>query len=346
MFAKELPWTEIETPALLLDLGTVRGNLETMAGRAREMSVALRPHFKAHKCIELAQLQVEAGAVGLTVATVAEALALTDAEIGDVLVANQIVQRNQIDTLARMASVARVRTLIDDSANLRSIASTAHAAGVVVGVMVEIDTGMERCGVRNHERARELALLATELDGVRFDGVSTYEGQCARIPDPAERAARTREAIDKLARVVEALRADAIEVPTVSAGATSTHATTGNHPLVTEIQPGAYLLMDLLKYGLLSDFRIALTIVGTVVSRRGDRCVLDCGVKAVSSWRKPPLLYDDLGTIASIDEEHLRFDARGPEPRIGQRVRVLPGHGPLTVNHLRPDPRDARERRH
>lgn len=325
-------WTEIETPALLLDLDVARRNLLTMATAASEMSVSLRPHFKAHKSIDLARLQIEAGAVGLTVATAAEALALIDAGIDDVLVANQIVQKTQIENLAAASAGARIRTLVDDPANLLSIGAIAHAAGGEIGVLIEVDTGLGRCGVRSYEQARELALLALDLDGIRLDGVSTYEGHCARIRNPGERSARTIEAIDEMARTVEALRIDGIDLSVVSAGATSTHLASGNHPQVTEIQPGSYLLMDLLKRSLVSDFQIALTVAGTVISRQGDRCVLDCGLKAISSRQEAFLLCDDLGTVTSVDEEHLRFDAHGPVPRIGQRVRVLPGHAPLTIN--------------
>ena len=325
-------WTEIETPALLLDLDIARRNLATMARRASEMSVALRPHFKAHKSIELARLQVEAGAVGLTVATAAEAMALIDAGIDDVLVANQIVQEAQIEKLAAASGAARIRTLVDDPTNLQSIGAIARSTGGEIGVLIEIDTGLGRCGTRSLEQARELALLALDLDGIRLDGASTYEGHCARIRNPEERSARTTEAIDEMARTVEALRAEDIDLPVVSAGATSTHLITGNHPRVTEIQPGSYLLMDLLKRSLVSDFQVALTVAGTVISRQGDRCVLDCGLKAISSRQEPSLLCDNLGTVASVDEEHLRFDARGPAPQIDQRVRVLPGHAPLTIN--------------
>lgn len=325
-------WREIETPALLLNLDLALHNLSTMAAKAERMSVAVRPHFKAHKCTELAHAQIAAGAVGMTVATLAEAVALTDAGIDDILVANHLVQATQLEILSQLAEKAEVGVLVDDLANLTSIATAAQSYGSEVGVMVEIDIGMKRCGVQSHEQALQIAQLACELDGVRFEGLSAYEGHCARIQSVEERTKRTKKAIDIIGHSVESLHAAGVEVLEVSAGATSTHEITGDHPQVTEIQPGAYALMDLFKRSLVSDFRIALTVAGTVISRKGHRCVLDSGLKAVSANQATPGLASDIGKLVFVDEEHLRFDAHGSEPRVGDRIKILPGHGPLTVN--------------
>jgi D-serine deaminase-like pyridoxal phosphate-dependent protein len=303
-----------------------------MAERAAALPADLRPHFKAHKCVGLARLQAEAGAVGSTVATVAEAIALIDAGIGDVLVANQVVQLPQIRVLAAAATGARVCTLVDDATNLEAIAVAARQLGSEIEVMVEADIGMGRCGVRDHRQARELASLALSTDGVRFAGVSAYEGHCTGIVDQGERRRRTSEAIDILGGFVAAIEADGIDVPTVSAGGTSTFDTTGADPRVTELQPGAYALMDLSRRRLLTDFEIALTVAATVVSRHGDRVVLDCGLKAVNSKQRLPQLATHSGEVVFVDEEHLRFDATPPAPRRGDRVEVIPGYGPLTIN--------------
>jgi D-serine deaminase-like pyridoxal phosphate-dependent protein len=324
-------WSELDTPALLLDLDVAQRNLATMASFAERASVAVRPHFKAHKSVELARLQIEAGAVGVTVATVAEAQVLVDAGVNDVLVANQTVQPFQVEALSRMASRARLCVLIDDPANLRSLAMATSEAGSELGVLVEVDTGMGRCGVRHTGDAIKLAQLACELDSIRFEGVSAYEGHCTGIEDPVLRSARTRESLEMMIDFVEAVRSTGIDIATVSAGGTSTFAITGADPRVTEIQPGAYALMDLCRCRLVSEFELALSVVGTVVSRKGARGVLDCGLKAISSKEGMPVLAGDLGEVVTLDEEHLRFDADGAEPRIGQRLQVLPTYGPLTI---------------
>jgi D-serine deaminase-like pyridoxal phosphate-dependent protein len=135
-----------------------------------------------------------------------------------------------------------------------------------------------------------------------------------------------------MAGFVDAVRDAGIEVSAVSAGGTTTYSITGIDPRVTEIQPGAYALMDVVRRRFISEFEIALTVVGTVISRHGTRGVLDCGHKAVNSRHCAPQLIDGVGEIDSVDEEHLRFDAPGPEPRVGDRIQVVPGYGPLTIN--------------
>lgn len=325
-------WSEIETPAVLLDLDAVRRNIAQMADRAREMPVAVRPHFKAHRCIELARLQIEAGAVGLTVATAVEALALVDAGLDQVLIANEIVQPRQLEQLAQAASRAPICLLVDDPSNLRKIAEASRAAGSEIGVMVDVDIGMERCGVVRREDARGLAQLACKLDGIRFEGISAYEGHCTDIEDHSERAARTGEAIDELAGFADEIRASGIDVDIVSAAGTSTYEITGSDPRVTEIQPGAYVYMDLIRSSLLTDFEQALTVAGSVISRQGTRAVLDCGHRAVNARHGLPQLAHIPGRVLFIDEEHLRIDTPVDEPEIGNSVRVVPSYGPLTIN--------------
>jgi D-serine deaminase-like pyridoxal phosphate-dependent protein len=325
-------WTELETPALLVDVDAARRNIARMAKRAVKMPVAVRPHFKAHKSLEIARLQVEAGAIGITVATIQEAQSLIEAGIDNVLIANQLVQPTQIEALAKASSRARIAVLVDDPLNLGAISAAALAAGGEVGVMLDVDTGMGRCGVRRHEDAVELARLADSLPAVRFDGVSAYEGHCTAIEDPIERGERTDEAIATMGGFVAAVRDAGIEVPAVSAGGTTTYSITGGDPRVTEIQPGAYALMDVVRRRYLSEFEIALTVAATVISRQGSRGVLDCGHKAVNSRQSEPQLAAGVGEIVAVDEEHLRFDLTGPEPRVGDRTQVVPGYGPLTIN--------------
>jgi D-serine deaminase-like pyridoxal phosphate-dependent protein len=325
-------WTDVETPALLLHVETARKNVAKMATRAAALPAELRPHFKAHKCIELAHLQIDAGAVGITVATIAEAVALIDAGIDDVLIANQVVQPTQMALLGEAATRARISTLVDDAANLEALARAARQAGTVIGVMVEVDTGMGRCGSRTPAAARDLAGLAVERKGVRFEGVSTYEGHCTGIADPDERRWRTEEAIFSLGEFLTAMEENGLAIPVVSAGGTSTFFISGADPRVTELQPGAYALMDLSRRALLTDFALALSVAGTVIARHDDRVVLDCGLKAVNSKRGLPRLNSHAGEVVFVDEEHLRFEAATSAPRIGDRVEVIPGYGPLTIN--------------
>src|SRR5206468_12804717 len=137
-----------------------------------------RPHAKSHKCAQIARMQVEAGAVGITAATVWEAVTLVRAGIEDVLIANEVVGEEKIRQLALAAQNARITVAVDDERHARALSAAAGAAGSEIGVLVDVDVGMDRCGVRNREEALRLAEQLSRLPGLRLRGVMGYEGHC------------------------------------------------------------------------------------------------------------------------------------------------------------------------
>src|SRR4051794_32149613 len=151
---------ELETPALLLDLAVARRNIDRMAHEIRNLGAALRPHVKAHKSPHLARLQMEAGAVGVACATVWEAVVMAEqAGIEDILIANQVVGHAKIARVAALAAGSRVTVAVDDERNVRDLSRAALAAGSIVELLIEVDIGMRRAGVRSAEQA--VALAAT-----------------------------------------------------------------------------------------------------------------------------------------------------------------------------------------
>ena len=325
-------WSELETPALLLDVDVAGANIARMAKRIEPLPVELRPHVKVHKSPELARMQIDAGAIGLTVATLGEAIAMQAAGLDDVMIANEVVAADKVSTLAAAAAGKRLSVCVDDPGNLAAIAAAARSRGSEVGILVDVDTGMARCGVRRPEQARELASLATELDGVHFVGVSGYEGHCMGIADPGERTIAAGAAMDLLVEVVEAIRGDGAAVPVVSAGGTGTFEMTGGDARITEVQAGSYVVMDVFHSRLVPGFEVALTVAATVISRQGERVVLDTGHKAISATLTMPRLVDLDGEPDFINEEHFGFDTARPDPRVGDPVRLISGYAPLTVN--------------
>src|SRR5207245_6360366 len=163
------PVEGIETPALVLDLATVTHNIGFMAKRFAELPARLRPHIKAHKWAELARLQLEHGAIGVTTATAAEAEAMAAAGIPDILVANEVVDPGAIDRLLDAALRARVTVAVDDPANLETLAHRARTKGTVLGIVVEFDVGMGRGGARNADAAVALGRSAADLGGVELE---------------------------------------------------------------------------------------------------------------------------------------------------------------------------------
>ncbi len=324
---------ELLTPALVLDLDKAEANIRAMARRVRTMHVALRPHAKAHKSSELARMQVDAGAIGITVATAREAWAMARGGIEDILVANQIVSPPAIGLVIEAARLATVRVCVDDAENVRALAAAARDASVELGSLVEVDVGLGRGGVRSIEEVAPLAALVRDTTGLRFDGLFGYEGHCASEPDPVVRAAEARRSMDILAAAVRACEGAGLEVSVVSAGSTGTFETTGAVPEVTELQAGSYVLMDSFHAPLVEGFDQALSVLSTVISTHGDLAVLDAGRKSVDESLRPLPAPFPGSVVEFVNEEHvgLRYEAGAPH-RVGDRVRLVPGYAPTTVN--------------
>ena len=182
------------TPALVLDLPAVRRNLAEMATRMEPLPAALRPHAKIHKSPILGRMQIEAGGIGLTTATVWEAAAMADAGLTDILVANQVVGPVKAAELARIAGEARVIVTVDSEANAAELGAAAAAAGSRIDALVELDVGLHRAGVRTPEHALALGGAIQDEAGLRLAGVFGYEGHCMLEPDRAIRVEKAKAA--------------------------------------------------------------------------------------------------------------------------------------------------------
>jgi D-serine deaminase-like pyridoxal phosphate-dependent protein len=327
------PLEEIATPALVLDPVLARRNIETMAARMAALPARLRPHIKVHKSAELARMQLDAGALGVTTATVAEAVAMAEAGVPDVLVSSEVVSPVAIRRLAEAARAVRIRVAVDDAGVLAATGRAALEAGVELGVLVDLDVGLDRGGARSIEEALRLAELAAATEGVSFDGLMGYEGHCASEPDDALRAAEAGRAMGRLAGAADACRGAGLAVEVVSAGATGTFEVTGAAAGVTEVQAGSYVLMDHFHAPLVDGFGFALTVMATVIGRHGDLLVLDAGRKSIDTSLRPLEPPDARATLAFVHEEHVGFRYTGGVPgSVGDRVHIVPGYAPTTVN--------------
>src|ERR1700687_4276837 len=162
---------QVPTPALLLDLPKARKNIAEMASRMAPLPAALRPHAKIHKNAGLGKMQIAAGAVGLTTATVWEASAMAEAGLDNILVANQVVGPAKVAELARIAGLARVTVAVESTYNANELSAAAVKAGSRIDVLVEIDVGLHRAGVRGTEEALALAEHIAKLPGLRLQGL-------------------------------------------------------------------------------------------------------------------------------------------------------------------------------
>ena len=324
---------EIPTPALLLDLAALDRNIEAMASWCRESGVSIRPHAKVHKSPDIARRQLAAGAIGRTTATVYEAEAMLATGASEILIANEVVGTSKLARLVDIARRTSVIVAVDDEANARELSSTATAAGVIFRVLVDIDVGMHRCGVRSVVEATALADLLATLEGLELAGVMGYEGHVVLEPDPQVRGKLAHEAMDYLALAADAIRGRGHLVGIVSAGGTNTHDMTGVHEAVTELQAGTYAVMDTGYADLVSRFTPALAVGARVVSRQGQRAVLDCGTKVISTDLKALSLAGSVGVVAEVHEEHMLIDLEPSSPiAVGDRVDIPVGYTGGTVN--------------
>jgi len=331
----------IDTPALVVDLDAFERNLDQMASAVRGGAVALRPHAKSHKCPAIARAQLARGAVGICCQKVAEAEVFVDAGIADVLVTNEVVGAAKLARLAALARRARIAVLADDAANVAAIGAAAHAVGVTVDVLVEIDVGAHRCGVAPGEPAVAIARTIAQTPGLSFRGIHAYHGAAQHLRAPHERRETIAQAAAQAARTRLALEAAGIACPTITGAGTGTWRHERDSRIYTELQPGSYVFMDAdyRRNTLEPDepaFEQSLFVVATVMSApTPGRAVVDAGLKAFAFDSGPPLVHGRDGIVyAKASDEHgvLAIDAAARRPALGERVWLVPGHCDPTVN--------------
>jgi D-serine deaminase-like pyridoxal phosphate-dependent protein len=327
----------IDTPALLLDLDILDGNIARIAATCRQAGVGWRPHVKALKTPEIALLQLAAGALGVTCAKLGEAEVMAAAGIRDILVANQIVGPIKIARLMALARRADVIVAVDSPANAAQLAAAAAAAGVAVRVLIEVDIGLRRAGVAPGEPVRGLADAIAGLEHLRLAGLMGWESQALLIADPVAKAAAVRQAIGLLTASAALCRAAGHPVAIVSCGGTGTFPFCAGQPGVTEVQVGGGVVSDV-HYRSHYHFAgpQALTLLATVTSRpTPTRIVLDAGRKAMScdaAWPEPI----GLGGVAAmrLSAEHAVIELERDDAalRVGDHVELIVGSSDSTVH--------------
>jgi D-serine deaminase-like pyridoxal phosphate-dependent protein len=333
------PASAVPTPALLVEIAVVRDNIAEMGRRMDTVPAALRPHAKIHKSPEFGRMQMDAGAIGLTTATVWEASAMVAAGLTDILVCNQVVGAVKAAEMARLAGLAEVIVLVESDVNTDELSDAAGAAGTEIGVLVELDVGLHRSGVRSVEDAVALAQRVERTAGLKLLGPFGYEGHCMLEPDRELRVQKAQAANAELIALADEF--DRLGLPTeiVAAGGLGTWDITGANPRITEIHAGSYIFMDAFHRALVPGFDPALTVLSTVISRTGDMAVVDCGRKAIGIDRAVPELVGSRGEVRFehgehfIHEEHTALMLEHePELTVGSTVRLMPGYAPTTVN--------------
>jgi D-serine deaminase-like pyridoxal phosphate-dependent protein len=323
---------ELITPALILDLDILRRNIAAMADWT-VTHAKIRPHTKVHKCVEIARMQIAAGAIGLTTATVWEAAAMARAGFDNILIANEVAGEEKLALLAETAHETNILVGVDHPECAQALFSAVQKAGSRIGVLVDIDVGMRRGGARSYEEAVRVAQTVSSLPGLELRGAMGYEGWVVMEPDCAVRARKAAEAIGRLVAGVARLEEAGFTIGIVSAGGTNTHDVTGAHARITELQAGSYALMDAGYAPLSPKFLPALSVLGTVMSRHETSAVLDCGTKVIAIDVAPPVAHEAGIKVRELHEEHTLLDVAADHPlRFGDRVELTVGYCGGTVN--------------
>ena len=323
------PADALPTPALIVDVDALQRNIDVLMKALEGQSARSRPHTKVQKSPDIALMQVAAGAIGVTVAQVWEAAAMAAAGVTDILIANQVIPAEKLAVAAALAAHVDLTLAVDDPGNIDALSAAAAEAGTEIGVLVELDVGMERCGARSAEEALRLAEQVHAAPGLQLRGIQAYEGHCMSVPDRAKRVRMATEAMDQAAAALELMRGAGLPAGTLSGGGTGTYDITGRHPAVTELQAGSYAFMDAFHDRLTTDFEVSLTVASTIVARHGDRVILDAGrfVDKIADGR----VSDYVAKFYA--EEHAQFDVDGRfEAGVGDRVQLVSGYAPTTVN--------------
>lgn len=327
---------ELDTPCLLLDGDTLMENIVTMQSALDARGVALRPHAKTHKCVQIAHLQLEAGAAGITVGTIGEAEVFADGGIQDLFVAYPLwASEPKSRRLAELVGRATITVGIDSAAGAGALGRVDVGTSGSLRAMVEVDSGGARSGCRLDDVATvaEAGLGA----GLHVVGAFTHGGHSYGGPgDPPDAA---DDEVRSLLAAADHLRSVGIQDPVLSAGSTPTALLSARNG-ITEERPGTYVFGDRQQAALGSVGRPALLVAATVVSVAADRLVLDSGAKSLAQDRAPWM--DGYGSIvgfpgleiAALSDYHAVVPL--PEgtraPRLGETVAVIPNHACPVVN--------------
>lgn len=313
---------QLDTPVAIVDLDLLEENITRMQSHLDAYGIRSRPHIKTHKIPEIAHMQIKAGAVGITCQKIGEAEVMAQAGIEDILIPYNIIGQSKLERLVNLSRRVKISVTADSEFTAQGLSEAMQLAGTELPVLVEFDSGLDRCGVRSPQEAADLAQLIDRLPGLHFSGLMTYPSN--------ETVGPFVEETKKL------LTPHGLKVEQVSGGGSPVIWQAQNYPEVTEHRAGMYVYGDLygVNHGVSTMEQCALKILATVVSRPTPRRgILDSGSKVLSSDQMGLdgygliLEYPD-AVIIQLSEEHGHVEFSSPQktPAIGERVSIIPNH--------------------
>lgn len=347
----------IETPAVVVDEAKLEANLQAMQQKANANGISLRPHVKTHKSLEIGRRQLAHGAVGLTVASVDEALVFLAGGVTSITIARPVVDGRKFGRLFShpAAQHADLSIVVDSELGCEAVSVAAKASGLFVGVMLKIDVGLHRCGVLPSDiRLPGLVQQIVKDAKLEFRGLLSHAGHAYAAQSSIEAAAIAEEERVTILGVRDALEDLGVEVPVVSVGATPTVLSCKDFSGITEIRPGNYAFLDLLpvRAGVASVQDVSLTVLATVISKNAQYYITDAGSKTLSSdagvhgmtgtsgfgcaYPVDQYLEEDSELkVDKVSEEHGMILRAGNRLQVGDQVRIIPNHACPVANLAR-----------
>ena len=329
------PIEDLDTPCLIIDMDDLDNNMDVIASTYAGTTAKLRGHAKNHKTPAIAHRQIRRGGTvgGVCAAKVSEAEVMVHGGIASVFITSEIVEPMKIDRLCSLADQAELLVACEQAANARDISKAATARGVEIGVVIELETGLRRCGVREIDQGVALAKEIASLPGLRFRGVMSHQ-TIPDMPDREDRAVEANRAIKGVIDLKDAIEGQGIPMDIVSTGETWSYDVAAEIPGVTEIQGGSYLMMET-HYSYMTEFHYAGKILTTIISTpRPGIAIGDAGVRAVSSLSGMPTVFDRPGvTVETMDSDHSVFKTEaGASLKIGDQVLLIPAQQDAMVS--------------
>jgi D-serine deaminase-like pyridoxal phosphate-dependent protein len=347
--SKSVVTIEPQTPCIIIDREIMEHNIRSMAERAQQHQVQLRPHTKTHKMPSVAHQQLQAGAIGITVAKISEAEVMAQGGITNIFVAYPLVTPDKIERAIRLSERIVLIVAVDSLEGAERLEEAASRSGHTLQVRLEIDTGLRRTGVL-YDQAPELAARIHDMKHLQLTGIYTYRGAIYQGKPTLDLQTAGEDEGRIMADLAERLREQGIPITDVSLGSTPTGLYAAAVKGVTEIRPGTYVFQDRMqaRLGVCSLEDCAGSVWVTIVSRpSGDLAVIDGGSKTFATDVQPnvePLMFQGFGHVEGLDdavlerlsEEHgmLRLgpNAQSANLQIGSRLRIIPNHICSTVN--------------
>jgi 3-hydroxy-D-aspartate aldolase len=335
---------DLPTPSLVVDLDRFESNLDKMSRYTRECAVALRPHAKTHKCLNIARRQLDKGAIGICVATIAEAEVMVRGRIPGLLITGEMVGQPKVARLMTVVNQApETMVVVDNPQNVAELQSAAWNAGIRLRVLIDLDIGQNRTGLQPGEAALGLAETISRSENLELEGICAYAGHVAHVVGFEERRAYSRTALAQAVETRNLLLRNGHRAQILTGASTGTYNIDPEVDGLTELQSGSYVFMDVeyrrigAKSGAVyEDFAPALCVLATVIHRSGHKAVVDAGLKAFSTDRPfgPEPLEITGVKYEFAGDEHGRLILENPnrDIQLGDKLLFIIPHCDPTVN--------------